>query len=551
MPFEMKPEGIFKDDRLICAPLEVVAYTRDRFSENWGRFLRFKDPDGKQKEWSMPMQMFARPQDAVLPLLSAGLTITPGCSRAVLEYIQSASPLTRITCVNRTGWQGNSFVLPDRVIQAEATEQMVYQASSPVQHKYRVAGTEEDWRVHVGSLCEGNSRLLLAVSCAFAGPVLRLLGEESGGIHIYGASSLGKTTAALVAGSVLGGGERDGYTESWLSTANGLEGSAALHNDTCLILDELKQVDPKLIIDVIYMIANGQGKGRQNAEGGLRERPTWALTLISNGELTLQQHANAGGDKVRGGVMVRVLDIPLDAGKKMGLFEDSHGSASALEFSRVLKENSRTYYGAPLHAWLERLVRERDACIDLLREEIAEFERVYCPVAESPEVRRAGHRFAIYAAAGEVATKLGLTGWSPGSASSGCARCMESWMALRGGSGSFDAEEQLRQLRHFLQAHGDSRFQPWPTSNCRSMAPLIRDCAGYRRDGHYLFHTEVFRKEVCQGYDHIQICRLLSERGYLTHPPDRFEKQFHNPKLPGSTQGKMRFYAVKGSILED
>ena len=499
----------------------------------------------------MPMEMFAKPQEAVLPLLIGGLAITPGCNRAVLEYIQHASPLTRMRCVNHTGWQGGAFVLPDVVIQANATEKVVYQAPTSIRHNYRVAGTEEEWRVHVGRLCEGNSRLLLAVSCAFAGPILRLLGEESGGIHVYGASSLGKSTAAMTAGSVLGGGEREGFLDSWLSTGNALEAAAALHNDTSLVLDELDQVDPKLITAVIYMISNGQGKGRMNPDRGLQERSTWSITLISTGELTLQQHASASGERVRGGVMVRVLDIPLDAGNGMGLFEDIHDSDSAEEFSRRLKDNSRAFYGAPFRAWIEQLVLDPAVCVDLLRDYITEFEKKHCPAGGSAEVRRACHRLAIYAAAGELATRLGFTGWSPGSASWGCARCMESWMALRGGSGSFDAEQQIRQLRHFLQAHGPSRFQPWPTSMFASSSPLIRDCAGYRKDGNYLFHTEVFRKEVCQGYDPNQVCRLLAQRRYLIHPRGRFEKQFHNPNLPGNTKGKMRFYAVRGSILED
>jgi uncharacterized protein (DUF927 family) len=59
----------------------------------------------------------------------------------------------------------------------------------------------DDWRANVGRFCSGNSRLILAASCAFAGPVLSLVGGESGGVHFVGATSTGKSTALLVGGS--------------------------------------------------------------------------------------------------------------------------------------------------------------------------------------------------------------------------------------------------------------------------------------------------------------------------------------------------------------
>jgi uncharacterized protein (DUF927 family) len=47
---------------------------------------------------------------------------------------------------------------------------------------------------------------VLAISAAFAGPLLNLIDAESGGFHLRGASSIGKTTALVLAGSVWGGG---------------------------------------------------------------------------------------------------------------------------------------------------------------------------------------------------------------------------------------------------------------------------------------------------------------------------------------------------------
>ena len=55
----------------------------------------------------------------------------------------------------------------------------------------------------------------------------------------------GKTTAAMVAGSVWGchtGGNREiGFAETWHTTANQVEVTALAHNDCLLILDETGQ----------------------------------------------------------------------------------------------------------------------------------------------------------------------------------------------------------------------------------------------------------------------------------------------------------------------
>jgi putative DNA primase/helicase len=553
--FSAGPGGVYKDlgdrkSRLICGPLEVVGRTRDQASQNWGYLLRWKDADQIQHEHVLRMEMLTKPHEAVLPLLSGGLAITPGEYCTLLEYIQAASPRTHVRSVNRTGWQDGAFVLPDAVIRPEDAEPVVYQPQA-LKNNYRVAGTVDEWRNHVGSLCRGNSRLLLAVSCAFAGPVLRLLGEESGGIHFYGPTSSGKSTVAMVAGSVLGGGGRDGFLSSWLATANGLEGSAALHNDTSLILDEVNLVDGRQISAVIYMLANGEGKTRMNCDTLLQQKSTWALTVVSTGELTLQQHAAASGGKLRGGAAVRFPDIVADAGKGMGVFENIHDCDKPAEFSSRLKEASRRHYGAPFREWMVPLVYHPDICSRWLRQRIEAFEKEHRPAGASPEVNRTLHRFAVIAAAGETATELGITGWEEGDASWGCARVLESWITMRGGSGSHDAEEMLRQVRHFLQLHAGSRFLERTTSQggmspeaAGPPSPPVRDHAGYRKEDTFWFHSEVFRAEICKGFDCDQVCRVLDERGFLDHAPQRWQKQERVFGMP------RWFYVVRKSILE-
>src|SRR4029077_11311279 len=111
-----------------------------------------------------------------------------------------------------------------------ANETLLLQSTGSVRHAFGQRGSLAEWKDNVARLAVGKSRLLLAANA------------ESGGIHLRGASSTGKSTALVMAGSVWGGGARGGYVRSWRATANGLEGVALAHCDALLCLDELSQV---------------------------------------------------------------------------------------------------------------------------------------------------------------------------------------------------------------------------------------------------------------------------------------------------------------------
>lgn len=51
-------------------------------------------------------------------------------------------------------------------------------------------------------------------------------------------------------------------------TKGGLEIEASGRNDTLLPLHEIKRAEPKLVQEMIYSLANGQGKGTVSATVG-------------------------------------------------------------------------------------------------------------------------------------------------------------------------------------------------------------------------------------------------------------------------------------------
>ena len=108
----------------------------------------------------------------------------------------------------------------------------------------------------------GNSRLALFLSAAFAGALLEIIAEPSGGFHLQGKSQTGKSTAAFVAASVSGKGVKGRQRASMARDRQRPGGLASRYSDGCLVMDEISQSDAREADASIYQLANGQGKQR-------------------------------------------------------------------------------------------------------------------------------------------------------------------------------------------------------------------------------------------------------------------------------------------------
>lgn len=531
-------EGNPLEPEWICSPLEVTALVRDKASESWGRLLEFVDKDGVRHVWSMPMTLLAGSgEDLRRELLRLGLQISPSTKARnhLAAYLTTARPELRARCVDRTGWHDGVFVLPDQTI-GGASERVIYQAET-ISRQYSQAGTLEDWKAHVASMCVGNSRLVLAVSAAFAAMLLNRAGAENGGLHFVGSSSTGKTSALRVAGSVFGDSD---YLQRWRATANGLEGLAALHSDALLILDELAQVDAKEAGEVAYMLGNGTGKTRATRNGGAKQRKTFRLLFLSAGEIGLSQHMREAGKKVRAGQEVRLVDIPADAGAGFGMFENLHGHESGAAFATSLSDASATYYGNAAIEFLRTVADQEnfEALPGVLRDLKAQFVAENLPDGASGQVYRVCERFALIAAAGELATHYSITGWPEHDAENAAAKCFAAWVEQRGGSGDHERQAILAQVRQFFEQHGESRFA---SKNGNDQSKTVNRC-GFREMSHdstrYFVLPEAFRTDVCAGLDSRSVVKSLLDAGWIE--PDADGKPQRREYLPG--MGRTRCY---------
>lgn len=561
--FRVNDQGIFAKNEegkeiRICSRVDIPAFARTDEGDDWSVLLSFQDRDGAKKELLIPQAELYRPGREYLPTLAAaGLEIAPTADAEMLlaRYLKGAKPTKRARLVDRIGWSGNAFVLPERVFgEDEDGERLVYHSTSP--HHFNTSGSLEQWKQHVSAKCSGNSRLVFAASCGFAGALLEPLNRSGAGFHFRSTSSTGKSTALRVAGSVLGGGGKDGFLQSWRSTANALESLAQNHNHALLCLDEIGQCSPRDVGDAAYLLINGQGKNRMSRHLSMRPSARWNLVFLSTGEISLAEHASSQdrGRITHGGQEVRLIDIPADAGAGLGLFENLHDCGSPKEFADALGAAAIAYYGHPLHAWLPVIIDHRSAIVEEATEIIERFAKEYGAGA-GPEAGRVADSFGLVAAAGELASGYGVTTWEPGEAYRAAAKCFQAWLANKGAStAGTDIEAGVRATCLFIQMHGTSRFESTEVKYAAygsKITPRTINRAGFFEvtEGdklEYFVFPEVFRSEVCAGFDYRAVARELQKRGFLKTEKGRLTIKHRLPEM-----GDTRVYAISSDLAAD
>ncbi len=291
-------------------------------------------------------------------------------------------------------------------------------------------GTLKEWDINVAVLALYSSRIMLALCSAFSGFLLKLLDMEGGGFHLWGTSSMGKSSSAYILASVAGAPNT--IVTLWNNTDKGLEEIAVSHNDSTLILDESKLLDKdpvmtaKTITNRVYTLTGGKGKARSALyENNVAE---WQLTVFSTGELSLAQHAEAGKIERLEGENVRMIDVPADADRGMGIFESlPDGVSSSNELAHIVKDVTHRYYGSAKPAFLKRLVADiqddREGLKAKLEKGINHFLNHHKVNRNSGIDVRIAKRFALAYVSGCFAIKYGILPFEKNDVMQGISKC--------------------------------------------------------------------------------------------------------------------------------
>lgn len=550
------------EKHFFCTKLLPKGIARTADGNQFSLVLELTDIDGRQKMWTLPQESVYRSggDEARVQFVDMGGAFGPGTRERgdFVDFVKSicrySRNVPRIILAEAAGWieknGQHAYVLPTATIGSIGPESVILPNPGDGAPDYATSGNLDEWQQQVGAYCVGNSRLAFAVALSLAAPLLHLIGGEGGGgFNLVGGSSLGKTTALIVAASVAG--SPAGHLKSCDSTSNAFESTAAQHNDGLLLLDELGQAHPEQIGQVVYKLASGIGRGRADQSGNARSRRHWRILFLTSGETDLSAMMAAAGRRSFAGQELRLADIEADAGVGNGIFEHCHGFERPADLSDHLRSMAQRYHGTALDHYLHRLVAEvndpakRSVRVQWLADLEQTFVQRVVPPGAAGQVYRVAKRFALVAAGGELASLYGTTGWQSGEATRAAMQCFESWLSRRGTAGMGEVEQLLRQVSEFFERHAESRFTDMATKS-RSPTP---NRAGFRRSvavglnsDHQLTEffvlPAIYRAELCHGFDPRWCSQVLIEQGFLAVGSDKKPQSSH--RLPG--MGTSRCY---------
>lgn len=460
-------------------------------------------------------------------LLKNGLTVHSGRRKRELlaDYLQTNGLHAPYTVTPKCGWQKNAYVLPNGEIISNNTERIIYNGDTSQAHAYTVSGSLNAWQNKIARYAAGNSRLLLALGTALAAPLLTITGEQNGGFHIYGDSSDGKTTAALVALSVFGNPQTLKMT--WRGTDLGFSNAALARNDSLLVLDEIGEANPRTISKTAYSVINGKSKIQGAKDGGNRTAQEWRILLFSTGEYSMNAYMNNAAEKWEAGQAVRLPSIP--AATQYGIYENLHEFQDGAMLSEHLQAATQQQHGAAGRAWIEQLAQ-------MPHERIQAAQTAFMQTLPSldGQARRVAKRFALVAAALELASEI--TGLPSGTGMTGIKQCFDDWLVING-TGKHEDRQIIKQAMMFMQMYAASdRFANWESEH------TSREHAGYRKisqtePSEYWIIPNVFEDEILHGKDIQKGCTVLHDIGWLKRDNERWKIKRFN---------KGRFYVLIG-----
>lgn len=392
----------------VCSPIIVTCVTSSEDRKDWSREIVFTTQDGHLQREIVREADLVLGSGFITPLVDAGFYCARGQHGTVAKLIQSFETKVRKTAPTKTGWCAGpvpAYKLPNgEIIGADPAIVAAHFAGRTFAKTHQPDA--EKWRDAMKPFIEGNRILTLAAAMPLAGPLLRLIDTNGFGLHLDGKTTVGKSSAAMVAHAVFSKGE----LRSAEATSNGWEPLAAAHNDGSLVLDELSP--RKGLAKDAYGISNGNGKTRANSRGEAVDRVEWKTTLLTTGEIT---PAEASNEPVQTGQLVRYSSIPVQA-HKFRMFDSIGGFASADDFVPAIKPAAKEYAGTLGPAFIEELCRDLPNSTRRAKELVAaEHERLITSAVgrwTSPQHRRILRNFARVQAGGMLAIDFGLAPWT-------------------------------------------------------------------------------------------------------------------------------------------
>jgi hypothetical protein len=261
---------------------------------------------GRRRSTLLQRSQVSNPRQLISALAAEGAPVSANNARLVVAYLTayehafaSTIPHKRVTSRFGRGRNHGPFFFPGLSSSTEfaplaSGDAALYRAYASRQ------GSLTGWLDAMHALADEALTIpQAAVLAAFVPPLQRRLQIPNFILDLHGDTSTGKSTALKLAASAYGRPhDPDSLILQWMNTQVAVEQVASVCGELPIFLDDAQHCPVELKRAVIYMIANGRGKGRGGRGGGISETATWHTVALSTSEEPLHEaspHEGARG----------------------------------------------------------------------------------------------------------------------------------------------------------------------------------------------------------------------------------------------------------------
>jgi uncharacterized protein (DUF927 family) len=339
----------------------------------------------------------------IIELSEQGLSVNSNNSKRMVEYLcvfeNTNLPIIKRSYVTKgLGWKTVNnkkiFLLHKDETQSNADNSINFIPEIGFERYVKALkreGSYGKWKAVVEEALE-YPLANFAFYASFAAPLLNILKAPNFIIDFWGTTSLGKTSVLELASSVWGNPHKEsgGLVFSWDSTRVYLERMANFFCDIPIFPDDSQQVDDKTLAKILYMVANGVGRGRGSTTG-VRHTATWQTVCFSTGEKPLTECTTFAGAKAR---TIEFHGSP---------FTNQIGS-----FINRLKHVIRENYGHAGHMFIKHLVSlvSNPDEVEKLKTEYRKSQAELAEIAQTEVGDRYSHYFAVVDLAATLANQV-------------------------------------------------------------------------------------------------------------------------------------------------
>ena len=374
-------------------PIVLTRYIRDTDGSNVFIEIQWK-MNGRWHKTTQSREILMSKQK-IVSMSGCGLPVHSDNAGRMMRFFDSFERENRDVipiqeCSDQMGWIGNDgFLCGETWVKAkEGAKEVVFRGEESsddyLAKSICSSGEFDEWKNVFVNEVSLYPKAALAAYASLAPVIMEIMEAPGFAVDWSYRTSSGKTTTMRIAASVWGRPDERGGSiiGSWDSTQVYIERRAAMFNGIPLILDESKRVRwPNMVPNVVYMVANGQGRGRGKKAGGVQSIQRFRTVLLSTGEQRLTDFSKDGG------LATRVLSF---WGSPFG--ETSKRAKGSIdEINAVLRKNYG-HAGPEFVKWVTNNV-DRVKAVAAMK---GQFESEYCDLLGETADAGIAYRLAEY-----------------------------------------------------------------------------------------------------------------------------------------------------------